>query len=275
VYTSYTFGWGGQENGYYLSFVGACRVVVLIVVLPLLIKLFHKQPPLPKTPRPDAALVDFDSAGDGRLTPEQKEWEKEAKWLRVVHDSREPPMLLPCVLVCSNLAPSHSRIADFDLLLARISILIDILGYTLFALNHGSPLHFLLASVFSSFGGGAGPAIQSLALAHASPRDAGRLFASLSVLQSVAAQVVGPLLFGAVFIWSVPDYPEAIFWVAVGLFGLALGAMLCVKLRRRGGDEEELGGVEEDGAGGAQVSRGRSATRKPTTSSGGDSGIML
>jgi hypothetical protein len=36
----------------------------------------------------------------------------------------------------------------------------------------------------------ASPAIQSLALAHASPRDAGRLFASLSVVQSIALQVV-------------------------------------------------------------------------------------
>lgn len=84
LYTAYTFDWGYQENSYYLSFISTCRVAVLMVILPILIKLFHKKAPLPSTPRPENP----DTAGEPAVTLEQKEWEKKAKWLRTVHDAR-------------------------------------------------------------------------------------------------------------------------------------------------------------------------------------------
>lgn len=88
LYTAYVFDWGYQENSMLLSYISISRVVVLLAVLPLFIKLLHKKAPLPSAPRPESA----DTAGDSSiLTAEQKAWEKEAKWLRTVHDARPFP----------------------------------------------------------------------------------------------------------------------------------------------------------------------------------------
>ncbi|KAK4056403.1 hypothetical protein OIO90_002546 [Microbotryomycetes sp. JL221] len=213
LYASNVFDWGYEQNGLFLSFLGGCRVVVLIVLLPLSIKLLRKPPPKPSRPRPQ-----HDTAGDPNdVSDEQKAWDKEETWLRVVHDSR------------------------FDLVLARFSIVVDILGYVGLALNGGSSTRFLLFTAFSCLGGGAMPAIQSLALAHASHRDAGRLFASLSVLSSVMSSVIGPLLFGSIFMSTIASAPETVFWAGAAVFTVALLSVMTIRLRRASVDEIEEG----------------------------------
>lgn len=86
LYAAYKYGWGPQENGYYLTYIGSVRVAFLLVVLPLGIKLLRKSPPLPAAPRP--VSTEFDSAAEPQSSKEQVVWEREAKYLRVVHDSR-------------------------------------------------------------------------------------------------------------------------------------------------------------------------------------------
>lgn len=134
------------------------------------------------------------------------------------------------------------------------------------ALNHGSTTLFVSATFLQSFGCGATPALQSLALAMAAPRDVGRLFASLSVLGSLSAQVVGPALFGIIFIRSVGFAPELMFWVAVVLFAVSLCVLLMVRLESRRGKEGAVR-LEEEGYGSSlggegRGRRGRSLTRK-------------
>ena len=211
-YTGITFEWGPQENGYYLSFIGLARVVALLVILPLGIKLIRNAPPAPTTPRPapPPASSDANATKLQALHAEDvREWDAEARYLRVVHDSH------------------------FDLGVVRMSIIIDLVGYALLATNAGSIRQFLVATAITCVGSGAGPAMQSLALSLTSPRDSGRLFASLSVLQSLSAQVAGPLMFASVFMRAVDvNYPELIFWVAVALFAFALVTYSLVRLRR-------------------------------------------
>ncbi|BGP20086.1 hypothetical protein JCM10213v2_008221 [Rhodosporidiobolus nylandii] len=257
LYANYSFGWTGVEDGYFLSYLGVCRVITLVVLLPLVIRrvLGRREAPLPIGVRPE---------GDGE---EAKRWEKEKKWLKVVHDSH------------------------FDLRLAFFSLLIDFLAFVLFIL---SPLlgprtpesHvsiFLVGALLQSLGSGATPAIQSLALAHASPRDAGRLFASLSVVQALASQVFGPLVFGVVFIRTVGGWSEAIFALAAGLSATSVLCLAGVKLRRvwvapsekDDGEDEESGAPmpSEDGQGTPSLARGRSGTRREVRAS--ESGISL
>lgn len=210
MYANYTFGWGAAEDGYYLSFLGVLRVVMLVGLIPLLIKLVRRKPaPIPLRPRP---------GGHDSSSKEATAWDHEKRWLRVVHDSH------------------------FDLALARWSLLLDLFGFALFLLApyllpasmRGSSHHialFLTAAVLQSMGSGASPAIQSLALAHASPRDAGRLFASLSVVQSIASQVVGPILFSVLFMQTVGRWSEAVFALASVLAAVAVGTLSLVKLR--------------------------------------------
>ncbi|SGY84187.1 BQ5605_C009g05682 [Microbotryum silenes-dioicae] len=213
LYTSYRFGWGAEENGLYLSFIGVCRVVGLIIVLPTFIRFVRRPAPLPPRARPEGEL---DTAGPTTLTKEQKLWDREASWLRTLHDSH------------------------FDLFLAKLSLLVDLVGYVLLALNGGSPVRFLIGTGFSAFGGGASAAVQSLALAHTSPRDSGRLFAGLSVLSSVNGMILGPLLFGTVFIATVEKMPETFLWVLVGLITTGLATLMTVRLRKRVDSLEEL-----------------------------------
>lgn len=211
VYANYTFGWSATEDGFFLSFIGFLRVVTLICVLPLVIKLVRRRPaPIPPRARPS--------------TPHSaaEQWDKEKRWLRVVHDSH------------------------FDLGLAKASLVLDLAGFVLFLSSpyllatlstsmRGSPQHvalFLMATFLQSLGSAASPAIQSLALAHASPRDAGRLFASLSVVQSLSSQVFGPIVFGSVFISTVGRWSEAIFALATALASVAIGCLMRVRLRR-------------------------------------------
>ncbi|GAA5993236.1 hypothetical protein JCM10908_004524 [Rhodotorula pacifica] len=208
MYANFVFGWGAAEDGYYLSFLGVLRVVMLVGLIPLIIKLVRRKPaPLPLRPRP------ADSSPKAATA-----WDHEKRWLRVVHDSH------------------------FDLSLARWSLFLDLCGFVLFLLApyllpsslRGSSQHialFLTAAVLQSMGSGASPAIQSLALAHASPRDAGRLFASLSVVQSIASQVIGPILFSVLFMQTVGRWSEAVFALASLLAAMAVLSLSLVRLR--------------------------------------------
>ena len=85
--------------------------------------------------------------------------------------------------------------SGFDLVLARASIFVDAATYLVLVLG-GSSTVFLTCTVFQSIGGGAAPAMQSLALSLTSPKDSGKLFAGFAVLQTVTSQIAGPLAFG-------------------------------------------------------------------------------
>lgn len=212
MYARTEFGWAPTTTGYFLSYMGFMRLLTLLVVLPLGIRLLRRRPiPTPLRPRPAHGTT------SSNPDAEQKAWDAEARWLKIVADSH------------------------FDLSLARLSLSLDLVGFLLFLVApllgapRASPAHellFLLAVAVQSLGSGTSPAIQSLALAHATPRDAGRLFASLSVVQAVAAQVVSPVLFTAVFSRTVGRFDEAIFALAVALSAASLAALGTVRLRR-------------------------------------------
>ncbi|KAG8696391.1 hypothetical protein FRC09_008542 [Ceratobasidium sp. 395] len=196
-YAIATFQWGTTELGYWMSIVGVTRAAHLVIFLPLLIKLLH---------------VIYSRAG-GR---------------------------------------SHSQL---DLLVSRLSLGAESLGYVVMALIV-DPMAFILATCWLALGGGFSPSVQSLALAlcqdqnkpsdppsydstttedrpaspKASASETGRLFGALSVLQSLTSQIIGPSLFGAVFINTISVAPRAIFWVSAGCGGVSLLALSMVRL---------------------------------------------
>lgn len=103
-YAQFKFRWSAIENGFYLSFIGLSRMLVLVVLLPLFIRYWRTPPPEPQWAKP--LVVNVESEGGERVAPlpegmteaEEEEheqrldlaekWEREAKYLRVVHDSR-------------------------------------------------------------------------------------------------------------------------------------------------------------------------------------------
>ncbi|KAJ7723459.1 major facilitator superfamily domain-containing protein [Mycena maculata] len=162
-----------------------------------------------------------------------------------------------------------SREIKFDLRLARISLVIDILANTAIILAP-APLHtqlvqnaagttnvdsqfrnsqalFVVASGMASWGAGLVPAIQSLALCIVQARalleadsqddavvvdvgvGAGGLFGALAMLQAIGQMILGPLLFGLVYSGTVATYPKAVFATAIGILFVALAAMLLAR----------------------------------------------
>ncbi|QRW14712.1 major facilitator superfamily transporter [Ceratobasidium sp. AG-Ba] len=214
-YAIATFEWGTTELGYWMSIVGITRSVHLVVLLPLFIKLLH---------------VVYDRIG-GRTS------------------------------------------SQLDLLVARLSLVAEVLGYILCAVIV-DPLTFVLATCWLALGGGFSPSVQSLALALCQDQEkdaakpsnnadygstmgdrdqdrasspatpasqTGRLFGALSVLQSLTSQIIGPSMFGAVFVNTIGVAPRAIFWTSAGCIGVSLLALSMVRLKAgtEGAREEE------------------------------------
>lgn len=88
--------------------------------------------------------------------------------------------------------------AEFDLHLARISILIDTLCYGALVFTQ-TATYFCIFVVAQSLGSGANPALSSLQLMFADPKETGKLMGAMGVFQILFAQVIAPLMFGGVY----------------------------------------------------------------------------
>lgn len=134
------------------------------------------------------------------------------------------------------------------------------------------------------FGGGAGPAMSSLALALLpSTRIAGRLFGAMAVLQAVIATVVGPLVFGITYSLTTRTWPKTVFVLCLVVLICALTAFSLIRLARppaglESGFSTPAAGrytdnIDSDTVDGrspedAEVERGRKRRPKPVNGSG-------
>ncbi|KAL8291954.1 hypothetical protein RQP46_001420 [Phenoliferia psychrophenolica] len=173
-----SFDWGTQEVGFFVSGLSSAKLLFLLVVLPFGVQRLRSKTPLPDRPRPTSTL-DYSGSHLAVLSDEQRDWDREAALLKVASDSW------------------------FDLRLARTSVLIVVVAHLIMAIPSKTPRPLLLGAFITAFSSGAGPALQSLALALSSPRDAGRVLGSLSVLGTLALLVITPTLFGIIFVLSV------------------------------------------------------------------------
>ncbi|EPQ58298.1 MFS general substrate transporter [Gloeophyllum trabeum ATCC 11539] len=235
-YAASQFGWGSEALGYWLSLVGASRAFHLTILLPLIIHLFKPKPP----------PIQLPTSPSEPLSP---------------GSSTAPPPL----------APKAPASPSFDLLLARGSLLVDVLAYTLMPLAPTGGA-FTLAAVLGSLGGGFGPAAQSLALelyARQGGRETGRLFGAWSVVQVLASQVLGPAVYGVTYVRTVRTVPQAIFFLSAGGVALSFLLLALIRLPKEdgGGDVEEAEGRrslgrEETLVGDVGEDRGRKAKAK-------------
>lgn len=143
--------------------------------------------------------------------------------------------------VASNERVRHDP--AFDLVIARASLAVEVVQYTLVLLSKDVGL-FLVATILSSFSGGFSPAVQSLAVelakrqadtaAGATGENYGQLFGGLAVIQALCSQMIGPALFSAVFVGTIKDYPKGIFAAAFALVFIALLCLSLIRVPRRG-----------------------------------------
>lgn len=176
------FGWDSVQLGIWLSFIGIGRALALCVVIPLVARLIRRS-------RPPIALPVGDS---------------------------EP--LSPDAESGTSITLPSAHPAHHDLILARISVAIEFFCYILLLLSTG-PKSWTIGTQLSSFSSGFAPMLQSVALSlvRGEENNAGALFGGLSVLQALCSGIIGPFIFGTVYMFTVGSFPKAIFAVGLGI----------------------------------------------------------
>ncbi|KAJ7120490.1 major facilitator superfamily domain-containing protein [Mycena crocata] len=211
-YIQSTYGWTSEYMGYFLSLTGATRAIHLAILLPLAIKLVK--------------------ASRNRRRP------SESDPLLSGSESRKP----------------HT--AFFDLWLARVSLMIEVVGYSLMPFAP-TGLIFTLFTMLASLGSGFSPGVQSAALGLYTAKmagqgsvESGKLFGALSVVQTLAGQILGPSVYGLVYIKTVATFPRAIFFVSIASVVIALACLSLVRLptELHTDPEEEVSHIPEHAA---------------------------
>ncbi|GJE91947.1 MFS general substrate transporter [Phanerochaete sordida] len=117
-----------------------------------------------------------------------------------------------------------------ELTIVRVCLVLDAIG--MFAIERSRNTgEVILAAIVSSFGAPAGPSMQALLTLAAPPGEVGRVLAGLSILQSAAAAVRGPI-FAPLFNATIEKAPGAIWWVAAGILLLCSSVAFALNPRQ-------------------------------------------
>ncbi|KAF5315849.1 hypothetical protein D9611_005020 [Ephemerocybe angulata] len=227
-YATATFGWTTETLGYWLSLVGAGRAIWLTVVLPICIKIFKPKPIIIEIPASSPSRTAVSGEEEPLLSSgasDEAASERRETIRKELHSPR------------------------FELGVARLSLILEVPAYGLMVL-FASQDAFAVYSVLGAMGVGFSPAVQTLALAMYARRggtETGRLFGALSVVQALAGQILGPAIYGFIFIRTVVIFPRAIFVAGFVCVTLSLILLSFIRLPPDRELEKELLGVAHRG----------------------------
>ncbi|KAG8885597.1 hypothetical protein FRB97_000505 [Tulasnella sp. 331] len=203
-YAIAAFGWRSEELGYWLTAVGLTKAFHMVVVLPFVTRLLKPSSPAVSLP----------------VQPDERE--------PLMNRSNTPPEAATVTPIHPPSISPHA-VARSDLLIARVSLLIDIASYIVVMIS-GGPVLFVVGCLALSFGGGFGPAASSLAMHLSRGQGSGKLFGAIAVANTIGSSLVGPAVFGLIYINTVGTFPKAIFVAAAASVIVAFGAMLLIRL---------------------------------------------
>ncbi|KAF9532509.1 major facilitator superfamily domain-containing protein [Crepidotus variabilis] len=181
LYAVHTYSWGAEKLGYYISMMGGLRAIFLLFLLPIIIGFFKPKPPT-KGKATKQATNSYGVAQAAILGSTSSL----ALSIGPPSPSKDTFIIKP--------KPTRAQLGreiTFDLMLTRLSLVIDIIGHSLVAClpapnaggHHrmvknmdvvGNEAAFVLASALNGFGAGSVPAIHSLALCLMQLRVLGR-----------------------------------------------------------------------------------------------------
>jgi len=145
--------------------------------------------------------------------------------------------------------PSSSHSPNFDLNIARISLILDIIALLVMTVASNGTL-FACGAVLQALGIGYSPAVQAFALEVYSRRggkgEAGKLFGAISVVQALGSQILGPSLLGFVYYKTVATSPRAIFLLTAVFMVVSLVLLALVRAPSTGENDVE-GAMSNDG----------------------------
>ncbi|PFH45582.1 hypothetical protein AMATHDRAFT_77985 [Amanita thiersii Skay4041] len=164
-------------------------------------------------------------------------WTPEALgyWISVIATARA--IFLTVLLPSETSTPPRLRHSpSFDLNMARSSLAIDTISFTCIGLFPTS-LSFIIFSVMGAAGAGSVPAAQTVALAlyiRNNGTESGRLFGALSMMQALCSSILGPAMYGMIYMATVSWFPQAIFFVCSLAHLVALVCLSMVHMPKNG-----------------------------------------
>ncbi|KAE8349924.1 major facilitator superfamily domain-containing protein [Aspergillus coremiiformis] len=118
-----------------------------------------------------------------------------------------------------------------DVILIRVSILLDTVGFAGYALaNHGSLL--ILSGVVTSLGGMAAPVLQSSLTKHVPSDRIGQILGAKGLLHAIA-RVIAPSICSFIYSVTVGKFSQAVFVCLSFAFGIALCSTFYIKAHVR------------------------------------------
>lgn len=188
LYSEYTFGWDTLRASQFTSVVNVSRVTVLLIILPLIVRIFR--------PRPKVVLVEDNNSGTGDADMSGEQQPKKR-------------------------ALDRNTGADtLDINIIRVAILFDILGYVGYATSANGTM-FTISGMIAAFGGMVSPTLQSTMTKHVPADRVGQLLGATGLLHALA-RVVSPLVFNLIYSFSIKrDMGNVVFWCLAATFGVS------------------------------------------------------
>ncbi|KAI8098276.1 major facilitator superfamily domain-containing protein [Gilbertella persicaria] len=158
MYAMLKFGWTAYEGGIFTSIAFFTRLLIMIVLLPYLSKLFHKnRASTTKASSSSTTLCDANNEAQYKDEPQTDQ--------DIIHAIR------------------------FDIWMIRTGIFIEAIGLVVLGLVT-TPGGFMFAGVLQSFGTLSSPSIRSLQINLVDASQVGKLMSALAVLESMSSKYI-------------------------------------------------------------------------------------
>ncbi|EFW23047.1 hypothetical protein D8B26_006580 [Coccidioides posadasii str. Silveira] len=123
---------------------------------------------------------------------------------------------------------SHATGSDMlDIVVIRISVLFDMLGYVGYCIVRSGPL-LMLSGATAAMGAMASPTLQSSLTKHVPADRTGQLLGAIGLLHALA-RVVAPTIFNLIYSMTVATVPQTVFICLAGLIFIAFLASWFIK----------------------------------------------
>ncbi|KAF2201233.1 tetracycline-efflux transporter-like protein [Delitschia confertaspora ATCC 74209] len=205
LYSEFRFSWGNKESGIFLSTINIFRTLATVAVLPLVIKISRR-------------YIGGKSTFSGH-----------SQGYSHGRSSEE--------------AHAPGRIETLDILLLRVSIASDMLGYIGYAISPTGAL-FTLSGAIAALGA-IGLSTSEASMTKLLPASqTGELLGALGFLQAMA-RIVAPTAASLTYSWTTAWWPQLVFWGIAVSFSVAGALTWFVKVGEKGGLEREMAGEDE------------------------------
>ena len=114
-----------------------------------------------------------------------------------------------------------------DIVLIRLSVVFDVLGYIGYALSK-HPTVMILSGAVASLGGMGSPTLQSSLTKHVPHERVGQMLGAMGLLHALA-RVVAPTIFNLIYSLTVATYPQTVFVSLAAVFGVVFFLSLLIR----------------------------------------------